>query len=106
MGRARAMPSKRVRRSGGGSSAPKNRTGPDRHADLVAAMDRARHPRQDGCQMPVDMGRVLRFVPTDRYTSSTAGKPHAANSSGSTNVVSSTMRPSASSDSTVRQTAW
>src|SRR5262249_43754808 len=40
------------------------------------------------------------------YTSSTAGKPHAKNSSGSTNVVSSTMRPSASSDSTVRQTAW
>ena len=37
------------------------------------------------------------------YASSTAGKPHAANSSGSTNVVSSTMRPSASSDSMVRR---
>ncbi len=40
------------------------------------------------------------------YGSSTGGKPHAANSSGSTNVVSSTTRPSASSDMTVRQTAW
>ena len=40
------------------------------------------------------------------YASSTGGKPHAANSSGSTNVVSSTTRPSASSDTTVRQTAW
>jgi hypothetical protein len=40
------------------------------------------------------------------YASSTGGKPQAANSSGSTNVVSSTTRPSAPSDMTVRQTEW
>jgi hypothetical protein len=49
----------------------------------------------------ITLGRVA-----SSYASSTGGKPHAANSSGSTNVVSSTTRPSASSDMTVRQTAW
>lgn len=38
--------------------------------------------------------------------SSTDGKPQAAKSSGKTNVVSSATRPSASSERTVRQTAW
>jgi hypothetical protein len=52
----------------------------------------------------IDATRGRAYMHTS-YASSTGGKPHAANSSGSTNVVSSTTRPSASSDMTVRQTA-
>lgn len=53
-----------------------------------------------------DADRIADLAANLAYASSTGGKPHAANSSGSTNVVSSTTRPPASSDMTVRQTGW
>lgn len=79
------------------------------------------HPRDAGLPPPDassdDEGAEESSVPSEQetpgdepaessYASSTGGKPHAANSSGSTNVVSSATRPSASSDMTVRQTGW